>query len=72
MGWFTSDDSSEKVDNRDNSVTSNVHINDRVDVTSNEILILLAIICGIKIFELLSFIYRKHYRDVKKRFTQSI
>lgn len=70
MGWFTSDDNS-KVEHNSN-VSSSVHINDRVDVTSIEILTLLAIICAIKIFELLSFVYRKHYRDVKKRFTQAI
>lgn len=69
MGWFTSDDNSNT--KTAGSATSSVHVNNRVDITSVEILILLAVICGIKIFELISFIYRKHYRDVKKRFTQS-
>lgn len=53
------------------SATNNVHINDKVDVASIEILILLGIICAIKVFELISFIYRKHYRDIKKRLVQS-
>lgn len=70
MGWFTSDDNSKP--ETTGSLTSNVHINDRVDVASIEILVLLAIICGIKIFELISFIYRKHYRDIKRRFTQTV
>lgn len=38
-----------------------------VDVTSSEIVIFLGIICAIKIMEFIYFIYKRHYRNVKKR-----
>lgn len=48
-------------------VNNNIVVNGEVDVSSDEVVILLGIICAIKIMEFVYFIYRRHYQTIKKR-----
>lgn len=48
-------------------VNNNIVVNGEVDVNSDEVIILLGIICAIKIMEFIYFVYRRHYQNIKKR-----
>lgn len=48
-------------------VQNNVTIEHTVDVTSDEIVILLAVICAIKIIELAVYIFRSYKKDLTKK-----
>lgn len=50
------------------NVNNNVVIQEEVDVYSDEIVILLGIICVIKVIELLLAIYNNYTRKMKKRY----
>lgn len=43
-------------------------VQDRVEIESSEILILLSIICGIKVIEFLYFIYNQHVGGIKRKY----
>lgn len=53
-------------------VNNNVVIDHAVDVTSDEIIILLAIICAIKIIEFIYFLYSRHSKSIKKKYQQNV
>lgn len=68
MGLFSSDENTKAID-QTSTVNNNVSVNGEVDVYSIEIVVLLGIICALKIIEFIYFIYQRHYRNVKKRWT---
>lgn len=51
----------------DGQVQNNVTIGHTVDVSSNEIVILLAMICAIKLIELAVYLFRSFKKDLKKK-----
>lgn len=70
MAWLWGSDTEEHVENT-GGVTNKVIIGGKVDVISIELLVLIGIICAIKIFETINYIYRRHYQGIKKKFTPS-
>lgn len=65
MGSSQSTKETKTIDTTGN-VNNNVVINDQVNIYSQEITGLLAVICVLKIIEFIYFIYTKHYRHIKK------
>lgn len=57
--------SSKEVDSN-GAVNNNVIIEETMDQNANEITLLLAVICAIKVIEIMVFIYRIIYRQGKK------
>lgn len=66
MGHSESKEEKKTIDST-GSVNNNVVVNGEVDVNSMEVIILLGVICAIKIFEFIYFLYRRHYRNIKRR-----
>lgn len=71
MAWLWGTDEEKHVENT-GGVTNKVIIGNKVDVINIELLVLVGIICAIKIFEAINYIYRRHYQGIKKRFVQSV
>lgn len=67
MGGSDSKQESKTVDSS-GTVNNNVVLNDPVPIMNNEIVILLWTICVIKVLELLLYVYREHYKNIKKRY----
>lgn len=74
MGWFGDKNKVEerKVVETTGSVNNNLVIQGTVDVYSNEIVLLLIIICFIKIVELAYFLYYKHKKNIKRQYMSKI
>lgn len=49
-------------------VNNNIVIQDQVKIHNNEIIILLYIICVIKVFEFIVFMYKFHTKSLKKKY----
>lgn len=64
-GWFSSEDKANKVDSSGN--VNNINLGGPVDVYSQELVILLSILCLIKIFEMIAFIIANYRRNLKKK-----
>lgn len=71
MAWLWGSEEQKTVENT-GGVTNKVVIGGRVDIINIEMMIMIGIICGIKIFETISYIYRRHYQNVKKRCAQPV
>lgn len=66
MGFLWGSDEEKHTENS-GGVTNKVVIGNKVDIINVEMLVLLGIICGIKVFEVICYIYRRHYQGMKKR-----
>lgn len=66
MAFLWGSDEEKHIENS-GGVTNKVVIGNKVGIINIEMLILLAIICGIKIFEVICYIYRRHYHNLKKK-----
>jgi hypothetical protein len=71
MGKSNSKNVEQKTIESDGQVNNNFVIQDRVDVYSQELVILLGIIALIKILEFGYFIYSQHNRSLKKKFERN-
>lgn len=70
MGSKDSKEETKTVDTA-GAVNNNLVFQEAVPIHSDQIVILMYIICGIKIVELLLFFYKMHLRRMKKRYFQS-
>lgn len=69
MGWFWGEDKTMAPEASNNAtLNSSVTIGNTVDVTSQEILLLLSIIAAVKIIELMLHLYRTLARNMKKKY----
>lgn len=62
-----SDSKTENKNEANGQVVNNVNVKNTVDFFNLEMTILIAIICGIKIIELMFWLYRCHTRNIKRR-----
>lgn len=67
MAWFWGSDEEKHIENT-GGVTNRVIVGGTVSIANFEIILLLAIICAIKIFEVVSYIYRRHYGTIRKKY----
>lgn len=70
MGNNDSKEETKTVDTTGN-VNNNVIIGEPVKIHSNEIIMLLYIICAVKIIELILFFYKVHLKRVKKKYLKA-
>lgn len=70
--WFSSPNSETKTVESDGAVNNNVVIQGEPLGYEFEIMVLLSIICAIKIFEILLFVYKKHTKTVKQNYERSL
>lgn len=67
MGSSDSKEETKTVDSNGN-VNNNIVIQDPVPIHSKDISVVLYIICAIKIFELIIFLYKFHSKNLKKKY----
>lgn len=70
--WFSSPNSETKAIESDGAVNNNVVIQGEVMDYSFEIMVLTAVICALKVFELVIYIYKKHKKLVRENFKNEI
>lgn len=69
MGWFWGNDETNAPEaGVDSTISNTVSIGHAVDIENEHIIGLLWAICIIKIIELGLYLYRAHYRGLKKKF----
>ncbi|HBK84076.1 MAG TPA: hypothetical protein DDZ41_10870 [Flavobacterium sp.] len=70
MGTSESKEETKTVDST-GEVNNNIVIQDPVQIHNKDITTVLYIICAIKIFELLVFVYKFHAKSMKKKYFKS-
>lgn len=70
--WFSTPNSEKKTIESDGAVNNSVVIQDTDPGYGFEIMVISAIICAIKLFEILFFVYTKHTKIIRKNVNRDL